>query len=158
MRQSLREIIRKRDDFRCCYCRVCESYVGSKLTIDHFMPQCDGGNDTEDNLLYCCHACNEYKGTYWTTEPDSQLLNPRTDNMEEHFNENVKGVLVARTARGKNHIRVLNLNRDELIKNRVIKRHYANLEEKNRAAETYLEDLDQTLQDIVDQIKIELDL
>lgn len=157
MRQSLRQIIKQRDEFRCCYCRVKESDVGSQLTIDHFMPKCYGGDDTQDNLLYCCHACNEYKGTYWSTEPDLQLLNPHTDNMEEHFNENTKGVLVALTARGTNHIRVLNLNRAELIEHRVLKRRYAKLEEEYIAGETYQEDLDQTIQEIMDQIKKEMD-
>jgi 5-methylcytosine-specific restriction endonuclease McrA len=59
-----RDRIRERYGFRCGYCGVHEDEVGALLTLDHFHPRARGGSDTEDNLVYCCHACNEYKGDW----------------------------------------------------------------------------------------------
>ncbi|MFC0280542.1 HNH endonuclease [Falsigemmobacter intermedius] len=56
--KSLRLMIFERDGNRCHYC-------GSdrQLTIDHIIPERDGGSHEPDNLLTACKSCNCSKGT-----------------------------------------------------------------------------------------------
>src|SRR5688572_8987337 len=111
MRRALRQSVPLRYDFRCGYCGVRETNMGAKLTIDHFLPRVHGGEDSLDNLVYCCHACNEFKGDYWQTEPEARLLHPLLDDLTLHYREQDDGTLVALTERGANHLQVLHLNR-----------------------------------------------
>lgn len=46
--------VRQRYEGRCGYCGVSEGETGGELTVDHFRPLCAGGDDTDDNLVYCC--------------------------------------------------------------------------------------------------------
>lgn len=32
-------------------------------TLDHIIPQCDGGTYSNDNLVLACNACNENRGS-----------------------------------------------------------------------------------------------
>lgn len=157
MKESLRQSIRVRDDYRCGYCGVSETDTGSELTIDHIQPQRQGGDDNPDNLVYCCHPCNEFKGNYWFAEPDLRLLNPLLDNTAEHFREE-EGMLLGLTDRGANHLRVLHLNRPELIAYRVRKRFYSAREAGYQSVEARIEVIEQTLQDILRQINKEFGL
>ncbi len=78
-----------RDGFTCCYCgnrlylaqavKVLDlHYPGEKhwdahwgseplksngATVDHIVPEDEGGYDTLDNLVACCVVCNSSKGT-----------------------------------------------------------------------------------------------
>jgi hypothetical protein len=88
------------------------------LTLDHFQPRARGGNDDPDNLVYCCHACNEFKSDYWTNDEALRLLHPQRDNLSSHIELADDFTLRARTARGQNHIDRLHLNRPGLIENR----------------------------------------
>ena len=158
IREFLRQSVRVRDDYRCAYCGVSETDTGSELTLDHIQPQRCGGDDAPGNLAYCCHPCNEFKGNYWRSEPDARLLNPRFDNMTEHFREQEDGMLVATTERGANHLRVLHLNRPELIAHRVRKRFYTLREAGYQAVEARMEAIEQTLQEVLRQINKEFGL
>ena len=89
------------------------------MTLDHFRPRAHGGADTLDNLVYCCHACNEFKGDYRETESTPRLLNPIHDNKNEHYREQENGVLLVLTERGANHIHILRLNREKLVEHRL---------------------------------------
>lgn len=119
--KKLRQLIRQRANFACEYCGVTESHSGAELTIDHFQPVNKGGTEQEDNLVYCCHRCNEYKSDYF---PDSDnkpsVWNPRTSAYEEHFIETEDGVLNGLTLRGEFTIRLLRLNRSPLIAFRLL--------------------------------------
>jgi hypothetical protein len=65
-----------------------ETDTGGQLTVDHFRPKSKGGNDSLDNLLYCCIRCNQYKLDYWPTKPDEPMLwNPRQEPADRHFLE-----------------------------------------------------------------------
>lgn len=143
MRDALREAIRVRDNFRCVYCGVTETDVGSKLTVDHIQPPLQGGDDSLDNTAYCCHPCNEFKNKYWQTAPDLRLLNPLVDDLNQHYQEQPDGTLLALTERGANHIKVLHLNRTELIAHRVRERFNATREATIAAMEEELRQLRQ---------------
>ncbi|MBC7798099.1 MAG: HNH endonuclease, partial [Pyrinomonadaceae bacterium] len=49
------------------------------MTVDHFLPRSLGGDDSLDNLIYCCHACNEFKGDYWQPNSPRRILHPLRD-------------------------------------------------------------------------------
>lgn len=66
MRPALVQAVRQQFGFRCGYCDVTEVEAGATLTVDHYHPRKRGGVDDFDNLVYCCHACNEHKGYYGT--------------------------------------------------------------------------------------------
>lgn len=95
MRRVLRQASRLRYDFRCGYWCVNETNMGAEMTVDHFQPHVHGGDDSHDNLVYCCHACNEFKGDYWQVEPDLRLLHPLLDDLSLHYREQEDGTLLS---------------------------------------------------------------
>ena len=52
-----RAMIYKRDVCTCQYCGA-----KNKLTIDHVVPRCRGGDDSWENLVVACSSCNTKKG------------------------------------------------------------------------------------------------
>ena len=84
MRQDERDTLRRRFGFRCGYCGVHERDIGSVLTVDHFQPRSRGGVDEPENWVYCCHACNEFKGDSWQPDSPQRILHPRRDNLAVH--------------------------------------------------------------------------
>lgn len=121
MRDGVRETVRLRFHAQCGYCGTREADTGARLTVDHFQPISHGGSDDENNLVYCCHACNSFKSDYWADDLDSSLLHPLRDNLDEHLVESVHHQLVALTARGRIYITVLHLNRPELVAQRQLR-------------------------------------
>ncbi|GAC1310560.1 MAG: hypothetical protein NVSMB27_47490 [Ktedonobacteraceae bacterium] len=85
MRASLRQRIRVLYHYCCGYCGVRESDAGAELTIDHFQPRSVGGADVLENLVYCCHGCNEFKGDYWQEHEDLRLLHPLREDVAAHI-------------------------------------------------------------------------
>ena len=143
MRRILRDTVRARYQFRCGYCGVSETHVGAKMTVDHFRPRSQDGDDSADNLVYSCHACNEFKGDYWRAEPNLQLLHPLLDTMAEHFREQDDYMLHALTERGANHIRILQLNREELVAHRREQQDIAAIRARCKDLENYIAELEQ---------------
>lgn len=141
-RSDLRTQVRERFDFCCGYCGVSETQAGAQLTLDHFQPRSQGGGNALENLVYCCHACNENKGDYWQPDAAARILHPLRDDLNEHLREQADGTLDALSDTGVFHIRRLRLNRPELIAHRLSKRrdraadqHEADLREQLRLAE-----------------------
>lgn len=124
--KSLRQKIRKRAAFTCEYCGISETDTGGELTVDHFRPISENGNDDEENLNYCCFRCNLYKGDYWAD--DAKLFNPRTDNRDEHFWVSETGQVFGLTEIGELTIKLLRLNRQPLITKR--QQDFQKLEER----------------------------
>lgn len=121
---ALREVVRSRDHFRCGYCGVAEDEIGAQLTLDHYQPRSQGGSDETTNLVSCCHACNEFKGDYWSENSEQLPLHPIRDNVAGHVVEQIDHTLIGLTERGRIHIALLHLNRPELIATRR-RRHYS---------------------------------
>jgi hypothetical protein len=115
MNPGERKALRRRFHFRSGYCGVRESDVGAELTVDHFHPRARGGADTEENWVYCCHACNEFKGEWWRPRSMRRILYPLRDRMANHVAEREDGTLVGTTSTGRFHIERLRLNRDSLV-------------------------------------------
>lgn len=69
-----RKNILLRDRCTCQFCgRVCPA---AELTLDHVIPRSRGGHTDWDNLVACCHACNNLKGDRLPEEAGLRLLRP----------------------------------------------------------------------------------
>ena len=112
----------------CCgYCGVSEEDAGGELTIDHFVPIADGGDDRDDNLVYCCFRCNLYKSAFSPTDRDRAgghvVLHPLRDDPTPHVRLDASsGLLDALTETGRFHITLLHLNRPALVAHRLRRR------------------------------------
>lgn len=64
-----RKEIFERDGYICFYCG--EKVTDENATLDHLIPQCEGGRHTKDNLKTCCLMCNSIKSgrTYEEVAP-----------------------------------------------------------------------------------------
>jgi 5-methylcytosine-specific restriction endonuclease McrA len=80
IRASIKRLVRSIYVMRCGYCLVSEAEAGAELTYDHFQPQSQGGSDEASNLVYACHACNEFKGEYFGDTEETRLLTRCTIN------------------------------------------------------------------------------
>jgi hypothetical protein len=115
MRQDERATLRSRFQFRCGYCGVSERDAAAELTVDHFQPRSQRGADEPENWVYCCHACNEFKGDYWQPDSPSRILHPLRDDLAIHMVEQEDGTLRPLTQTGAFHIERLHLNRWPLV-------------------------------------------
>ena len=119
---DVRWAVRQRAHFACEFCGVTETDTGGELTIDHFQPHTKGGTDAPENLLYCCHRCNQYKADYWPAQPeDTPLWHPRHDPIERHLLLLADGTLYPITEIGAFTLKRLRLNRLPLIAYRMRK-------------------------------------
>ena len=112
--------VRERYDFCCGYCGVSEADVGGELTVDHFRPLSASGDHSDENLVYACVRCNQYKGALLPDATDlaqeRRLLHPLQDDLLSHIREDEStGRLEGLTATGRFHIAALRLNRPALI-------------------------------------------
>jgi 5-methylcytosine-specific restriction endonuclease McrA len=55
-----RRTVLARDHYTCQYCGAQPGK--SKLTIDHIVPRCQGGETTWENVVTACGLCNRRKG------------------------------------------------------------------------------------------------
>ncbi len=133
IRAQTKRIVRAVYAFRCGYCGVSEAQCGAELTYDHFRPQSHGGTDDVANLVYACHACNEFKGEYWSEDEGTRLLHPLTDDLKLHVVGEITGMLRPLTALGQVFIDQLQLNRSALVENRQERQRLSRIE--NRLAE-----------------------
>jgi hypothetical protein len=148
---DIREHVRERAGFACEFCGVTETDTGGQLTIDHFQPKAKGGDDSLDNLLYCCPRCNQYKLDYWPTRPEEPALwNPRHKPAAQHFLELDDGTLHPLTPIGAFTLRRLRLNRPPLVAYRLRRRQQA---EETRLLTRY-RDLIQLLEHLNAQLSV----
>lgn len=79
------EQVRQRYDCCCGYCGVSEVDAGGTLTVDHYRPVTRDGDDTDDNLVYACIHCNQYKGRFYPSPQDvacgRRVLHPLRDDL-----------------------------------------------------------------------------
>jgi 5-methylcytosine-specific restriction endonuclease McrA len=91
--------VRERYAFCCGYCGVSEADVGGELTVDHFCSVSASGDDSDENLVYACVRCNQYKGALRPEVTDvaneRRLLHPLRDDLAAHIRED------ERTGRGR---------------------------------------------------------
>lgn len=146
IRAQTKRVVRAMYAFRCGYCGVTEAQTGSELTFDHFRPQSQAGGDDTANLVYACHACNEFKGEYWSENDETRLLHPLTDDLGMHFVEAASGTLHPLTVLGQVSVDQLRLNRPALVANRLERLRLSRAEER-------LAEMESTLHLILSEIK-----
>ncbi len=66
-----RKNILMRDRYSCQYCH--RTLPSSELTLDHVIPRSRAGETTWENLVTCCHPCNNRKGSRTPDEANMKL-------------------------------------------------------------------------------------
>jgi 5-methylcytosine-specific restriction endonuclease McrA len=69
-----RKNILMRDRYTCQYCH--KVFPSGELTLDHVIPRSRAGETTWENLVACCHPCNNRKGSRTPEEAGLRLLRP----------------------------------------------------------------------------------
>ena len=149
----MRDAIRARYRFRCGYCGVEESEVGAELTVDHYQPRAHGGSDEPDNLVYCCNACNQFKGDYWQPDSAERVLHPLLDDLSQHVAELKNGRLQPLTGQGGFHIGHLHLNRPQLVANRRRKRRLLETQAQQQASLQTIQRLTREMERLREQMR-----
>jgi 5-methylcytosine-specific restriction endonuclease McrA len=67
-----RKNILMRDRYTCQYCQ--RTLPSSELTLDHVVPRSRAGETAWENLVACCHRCNNRKGNRTPEEAGMRLL------------------------------------------------------------------------------------
>ena len=118
---DLRDRLLEADNRHCAYCRTTEANTGQPMTVDHILPQAQGGGTTFENLCFACRRCNEFKGSAVSahdplTGETVPLFHPRQQTWAEHFLWDESGVLLlGLTAIGRATVVALNMNNPIVI-------------------------------------------
>lgn len=67
-----RKNILMRDRYTCQYCH--KIFHSTELTLDHVIPRSRSGESSWENLVACCHPCNNKKGNRTPEEANMRLL------------------------------------------------------------------------------------
>ncbi len=153
MRPSQKQALRALYEFCCGYCGVGEAQVGAELTVDHFQPRSRGGTDENENLVYACHACNEFKSDFWPDEEQVRLLHPRRDDLAFHLATADDGALQGLTPEGELFVERLRLNRAPLVERRRALVRQRFLEEERQVLLQQLAALEQQVQRLSDELE-----
>jgi len=70
-RSLSRKNILMRDRYTCQYCA--KTMSSNELTLDHVIPRSRAGGTTWENLVACCHHCNNKKGNRTPEEAGMKL-------------------------------------------------------------------------------------
>ncbi len=117
---SLRQLVAKRAEYCCEYCRVSEYEVLLSHQPDHIIARQHRGETTAANLAFACIHCNRHKGANIASiDPISgqltPLFNPRTQVWTEHFA--LEGAYIQPlTPVGRVTVRLLRLNYPDRIR------------------------------------------
>ena len=66
-----RKNILMRDRYTCQYCH--RAFSAGELTLDHVVPRSRAGETAWENLVACCHPCNNRKGSRTPDEAGMKL-------------------------------------------------------------------------------------
>lgn len=132
MDAAIRELVRRRADNRCEYCRLKQEYLPfSSFQVEHIVARKHGGDDNPTNLALACDRCNSHKGANLTgVDPETEqivaLFNPRQQAWDDHFGLS-DVTIVGLTAVGRTTVRVLNVNEEHRIRLRAVLKRYGQL-------------------------------
>jgi 5-methylcytosine-specific restriction endonuclease McrA len=129
---AVRELIRRRADNLCEYCRLKQEYLlFSTFQVEHIIPRKHGGDDNPTNLALACDRGNSHKGTNLTgVDPVTghivALFNPRLQVWDDHFRLS-DVTTIGLTAVGRTTARVLNMNEEHRVRLRAVLKRYGQL-------------------------------
>ncbi|MEZ4775028.1 MAG: HNH endonuclease signature motif containing protein [Bacteroidia bacterium] len=115
----IRKLVIERAGNRCEYCRIPQAITNYDFHIEHIIGIQHGGENSLENLAWCCAFCNWKKGPNIATILDGEkqiipLFNPRSQKWFDHF-ETRGGHITAKTDIGKATIKLLEFNLPERI-------------------------------------------
>lgn len=113
----------------CAYCGVWESQANgsTNFAVEHFVPKsiepdlkCD-----PNNLLYACKPCNDRKYTKYPYDDGRgwKILDPCTDDLDDHYTEKEDGMLDGFSSSGKAMIEKFRLNHPDALRQRCLRRN-----------------------------------
>jgi HNH endonuclease len=101
---------------RCEYCHAPELVFNFPFEVEHIIPLCREGLDTESNLALACRSCNLRKGSRINAlDPESGVevgfFSPRQDRWDEHFRADAEsGAIIGLTPSGRVTVACLEMN------------------------------------------------
>src|SRR5579871_2672467 len=114
MDRALEELVWRRAEGRCEYCRVPQSHDRLPFEIDHITAKKHAGQSVAANLCLACFTCNKRKGPNIAgidqkAKKIAPLFNPRRHKWTRHFRWR-GAVLVGLSPIGRATIAVLEIN------------------------------------------------
>ena len=108
----------------CEYCLLHKSDLYFPLQIEHIISQKHLKSNELSNLASACYLCNRNKGSDLSTvlPPNLdviRLYRPRTDKWIDHFEISNEGIFVPKNKIAEAIIKVLKLNSDSRVNDRV---------------------------------------
>lgn len=121
--KPIKEALAREFNNKCAYC---EQKLGSTslIQLECFYPKSKFPPEIVfkwENLLPVCQVCNISKSDYFPIDENGKplLINPSIDYPDEHIQLNPEaGTLEGLTEKGEQTIRILSLNRNELVESR----------------------------------------
>lgn len=114
---KLRNLVLKRSNGICEYCRIPEDFSPQPFCFEHILPKFSGGKTSSENLARACQGCNAFKATRTEfydelTDETVSLFNPRLSSWSEHFvwNEDFTEI-IGITPHGRATVKALKINR-----------------------------------------------
>lgn len=120
MDAAARELVRRRAEDRCEYCRLPQTAAPFfTFHVEHIRARQHGGSDDPENLALACPDCNAFKGPNVTTvDPESDavvpLYDPREHAWDEHFEYHGSRIFGI-TPVGRGTVELLNLNEESRV-------------------------------------------
>jgi exopolyphosphatase/pppGpp-phosphohydrolase len=116
-----RKAVAERAQYLCEYCFSAQKYSPQSFSIEHIQPTSKKGSDELENLALACQGCNSFKSDKTSAiDPFSgrkiAIYNPRKDIWDKHFvwSEDFLEI-VGLTAKGRATVKLLKLNREEVV-------------------------------------------
>ncbi len=126
--RDFKEPLRRDFHHSCAYCGVWESQANgsSNFAVEHFMPKSIAPDRICDptNLLYACMPCNRRKGRMQPYDADGRgwrILDPCSDDFDDHFREHEDAMLESEAASGKGMIEKFRLNDPSVLMQRKLR-------------------------------------
>ncbi len=123
--RDVRELVVRRAQDACEYCRLPQSASLLPHQVDHIIGKQHRGSDDTANLCLCCIRCNLNKGpNIASIDPETGLLvalyHPRSDVWREHFTATTDGLVRGLTAEGRATVLVLAVNEEDRVRLRAL--------------------------------------
>lgn len=120
-----RELVVRRAQRACEYCRLPQSVSMLPHQVDHIIGKQHRGSDDVDNLCFCCIRCNLKKGpNIASIDPEAGLVtalyHPRRQPWRTHFLLESNGAISGLSPAGRSTVQLLDMNDEDRIRMRTL--------------------------------------